>query len=68
MATQETTETSAEPLDPAAQDPVDFFQKQKAAMILDDEDPLLISQSLTYVTDDGSILHAFQSSPFSTSK
>jgi hypothetical protein len=30
-----------------------------------DEDPLLISQSLTYVTDDGSILHSFQSSPFS---
>jgi hypothetical protein len=30
-----------------------------------DEDPLLISQSLTYVTDDGSVLHTFQSSPFS---
>jgi hypothetical protein len=30
-----------------------------------DEDPLLISQSLTYVTDDGSVLHSFQSSPFS---
>ena len=30
-----------------------------------DEDPLLISQTLTYVTDDGSVLHSFQSSPFS---
>ena len=30
-----------------------------------DEDPLLISQSLTYVTDDGSVLHSFQSAPFS---
>lgn len=30
-----------------------------------DEDPLLISQSLTYVTDDGSVLHSFQSMPFS---
>jgi len=30
-----------------------------------DEDPLLISQSLTYVTDDGSVLHSFRSSPFS---
>jgi hypothetical protein len=29
-----------------------------------DEDPLLISQTLTYVTDDGSVLHAFQSAPF----
>jgi len=32
-----------------------------------DEDPLLISQTLTYVTDDGSVLHSFQSSPFSFS-
>ena len=30
-----------------------------------DEDPLLISQSLTYVTDDGSVLQSFRSSPFS---
>lgn len=30
-----------------------------------DEDPLLISQSLTYVTDDGSVLHSFRSSSFS---
>jgi hypothetical protein len=30
-----------------------------------DEDPLLISQSLTYVTDDGSVLHSFQSASFS---
>jgi len=33
-----------------------------------DEDPLLISQSLTYVTDDGSTLHTFRSSPFSMGK
>ena len=31
-----------------------------------DEDPLLISQSLTYVTDDGSVLHSFNSAPFSS--
>eukprot|EP00934_Nitzschia_sp_Nitz4_P005900 Nitzschia sp. Nitz4//scaffold61_size107673//3835//4793//NITZ4_004218-RA/size107673-augustus-gene-0.212-mRNA-1//-1//CDS//3329555659//5890//frame0 len=30
-----------------------------------DEDPLLISQTLTYVTDDGSIVHSFHSAPFS---
>ena len=39
--------------------------KAKTEMLAD-EDPLLISQSLTYVTDDGSILHSFQSAPFST--
>jgi hypothetical protein len=33
-----------------------------------DEDPLLISQTLTYVTDDGSVLHTFQSAPFSFGK
>jgi len=39
-------------------------KKQQQEMMLD-EDPLLISQTLTYVTDDGSVLHSFQSSPFS---
>jgi hypothetical protein len=34
--------------------------------MLADEDPLLISQSLTYVTDDGGTLHSFHSAPFST--
>lgn len=41
-------------------------QQQKAEMFAD-EDPLLISQSLTYVTDDGSVLHSFQSAPYATS-
>ena len=40
-------------------------QKEKEIMLAD-EDPLLISQSLTYVTDDGEILHSFYSAPFST--
>ena len=39
-------------------------QQQQSEMI-DDEDPLLISQSLTYVTDDGGTLLSFQSAPFS---
>lgn len=30
-----------------------------------DEDPLLIAQTLTYVTDDGSVVLSFQSAPFS---
>jgi len=53
--------TSLDPIDPI------IAQQQKAAMLAD-EDPLLISQSLTYVTDDGSTLHSFHSSPLSTSK
>jgi hypothetical protein len=39
-------------------------QQQQSEMI-EDEDPLLISQSLTYVTDDGGTLHSFHSAPFS---
>ena len=39
--------------------------QQKTEMIAD-EDPLLISQSLTYVTDDGGILHSFRSATLST--
>lgn len=38
--------------------------QQKKADMMADEDPLLISQSLTYVTDDGGILHSFHSAPF----
>lgn len=52
-----------EPLDPI--DPIS--QQQKAAMLAD-EDPLLISQSLTYVTDDGSTLHTFHAAPLSNGK
>lgn len=39
--------------------------EQNTEMIAD-EDPLLISQSLTYVTDDGGILHSFRSARLST--
>jgi hypothetical protein len=54
--------------DPAAAAPAAgaLTQQQKAEMLAD-EDPLLISQSLTYVTDDGSVLHSFQSAPYATS-
>lgn len=33
--------------------------------IVDPDDPLLIAQTLTYVTDDGSVLLSFTSAPFS---
>jgi hypothetical protein len=39
-------------------------EQQRKAEMMADEDPLLISQSLTYVTDDGGVVHTFQSSPF----
>lgn len=42
-------------------------RKEQQEMMLD-EDPLLISQTLTYVTDDGSVLHSFQSAPFTFGK
>eukprot|EP00542_Grammatophora_oceanica_P010536 CAMPEP_0194037742 /NCGR_PEP_ID=MMETSP0009_2-20130614/10062_1 /TAXON_ID=210454 /ORGANISM="Grammatophora oceanica, Strain CCMP 410" /LENGTH=256 /DNA_ID=CAMNT_0038680007 /DNA_START=20 /DNA_END=790 /DNA_ORIENTATION=- len=32
-----------------------------------DEDPLLIAQTLTYVTDDGSVVSSYQAAPFSLS-
>ncbi|CAB9523226.1 expressed unknown protein [Seminavis robusta] len=44
---------------------LDAQQKKQQQEMMLDEDPLLISQTLTYVTDDGSVLHSFQSSSFS---
>ena len=41
---------------------------QQQQPIVDPDDPLLIAQSLTYVTDDGSVLLSYQSAPFSTCK
>ena len=32
--------------------------------VVDPDDPLLIAQTLTYVTDDGSVLLSFTSAPF----
>jgi len=53
------------PSEPLPETSPPLTTQQKAEMLAD-EDPLLISQSLTYVTDDGSVLHSFQSAPFST--
>jgi hypothetical protein len=64
---QEATATPSEQQQlPTASDPP--ITKEQQTEMLADEDPLLISQSLTYVTDDGSVLHSFQSAPFSTSE
>ena len=35
---------------------------------VDPDDPLLIAQTLTYVTDDGSVMLSFTSAPFSFGK
>ena len=37
-------------------------------IIVDPDDPLLIAQTLTYVTDDGSVVLSFTSAPFSFGK
>ena len=50
------TATTAAPPEPEKQQPVVPTTQQKADIMLADEDPLLISQSLTYVTDDGNFL------------
>ena len=44
---------------------LDAQQKRQQQEMMLDEDPLLISQTLTYVTDDGSVLHSSQSPNFS---
>lgn len=40
-------------------------QKQQQMNVIDHEDPLLIAQSLTYITDDGSVVVSFAAAPFS---
>ena len=37
----------------------------QAGGIVDPDDPLLIAQTLTYVTDNGSVVMSFSSAPFS---
>jgi hypothetical protein len=46
--------------------PMDNQQTQ--AGTIDPDDPLLIAQTLTYVTDNGSIVMSYSSAPFSTCK
>ena len=67
MAEQSATTTNpAAPSEPSLREDDAVLTTQQKAEMMADEDPLLISQSLTYVTDDGSVLHSFQSAPFST--
>lgn len=41
-------------------------QHQASEQIMIDDDPLMIAQTLTYVTDDGDTVLTFHSAPFST--
>ena len=43
-------------------------QQQQPKTMIDHDDPLLIAQSLTYITDNGSVVASFQSAPFSFCK
>ena len=61
---------STEDPKPAATD-LPTSQSTAQPMILSnelDEDPLLIAQTLTYVTDDGSVIRSFLSAPLSLGK
>jgi hypothetical protein len=60
--------SSAAPVEEPSESSLPEPTIQQKAEMMADEDPLLISQSLTYVTDDGGILHSFQSAQFSTGK
>ena len=57
----------------AAQAPTDTpkesaMQEDHQNGTIDPDDPLLIAQTLTYVTDNGSIVMSYSSAPFSTCK
>lgn len=41
-------------------------QHQAIDQVMIDDDPLMIAQTLTYVTDDGDTVMTFHSAPFST--
>ncbi len=43
-------------------------QQQQTEQGMIDDDPLLIAQTLTYVTDDGDTIMTFNAAPFSTGK
>ena len=68
--TSDPFETSVPLQDQAPSQPSTMQRTRSKEMVDDahhnviDEDPLMISQSLTYVTDDGSVMHSFQSAPF----
>ena len=65
--------TPSTPLPTATEDPPNIAppssEQSKEAMhpdgIIDPDDPLLIAQTLTYVTDNGSVVLSFTSAPFS---
>jgi hypothetical protein len=61
------SESQAEVPSPMMQRNQQQIQQQIEQVMIDD-DPLLIAQTLTYVTDDGDTVLTFNSAPFSTGK
>lgn len=53
---------------PEEQTPEVEMQEDHQDATIDPDDPLLIAQTLTYVTDNGSILMSYSSAPFSSCK
>jgi hypothetical protein len=51
---------------PQEQAPEATMQEEPQNGTIDPDDPLLIAQTLTYVTDNGSIVMSYSSAPFST--
>ena len=51
-----------------AESAADMQRSQRKQEVDIHEDPLLIAQTLTYVTDDGSVVFSFESAPASWGK
>ena len=56
-----------QPLQPSQQEQQEepTMDQDNDSPIMDPDDPLLIAQTLTYVTDNGSVVMSYSSAPFS---
>jgi hypothetical protein len=71
--TQRTMTTDPQLLSPSQQQdeqdkPTNMQQENQQGGTIDPDDPLLIAQTLTYVTDNGSVVMSYSSAPFTTGK
>jgi hypothetical protein len=49
-------------------EPISMQEENQQGGTIDPDDPLLIAQTLTYVTDNGSVVMTYSSAPFTTGK
>lgn len=54
--------------DPSSPDAAHYQNQDNDGGMIDPDDPLLIAQTLTYVTDNGSVVMNYSSAPFTTCK